>query len=319
MASLFTRLASYSQNPSKKSLENFSTEVIAHLINTDPAFRRAFITHVIPDGRMRRHFGNATALPQQSYGNGIVDLVLSGKSRRVLVEIKIGAKETLTKIRGRGVVSQIRKYVSYRDGHVAYLTTRNVAPPFVSSKLFLGQTFIEDLHEKLPRARLTSEGKLFAEFLEDNGMSALEAFSKKDISVAQNAWPFAAKCEATVDAIVAEIEPDFRRMFRTRAGFTSGHFSPTYKSSYATTRGFSRKGVKGIHLFLEASEGQMGFGVWVRVLREDLKRLNDYLTWDEGSGAIYTWHTLLPNRNAASIARALLKDLERLRRALNRV
>jgi hypothetical protein len=44
---LFTRLAAYSQNPAKKSLENFATEVLAYLINSDHTFRRVFLSHII--------------------------------------------------------------------------------------------------------------------------------------------------------------------------------------------------------------------------------------------------------------------------------
>ena len=96
--SLFARLASYSQNPSKRSIENFLTEVLAYLINNDRVFRRVFVRHIIPDRRMQRGFAHASALPQQTIGRGIVDLVLTGTRDRVLVEVKIGARETQTKI-----------------------------------------------------------------------------------------------------------------------------------------------------------------------------------------------------------------------------
>lgn len=73
-SSLFIRPASYSQNPSKHSKENFLTEVLAYLINNDRVFRRLFVHHLIPDKRMQRRFEQASALPQQTIAKGIVDL-----------------------------------------------------------------------------------------------------------------------------------------------------------------------------------------------------------------------------------------------------
>src|SRR5438445_6849731 len=98
--SLFTRLTSYSQNPRKRSIENFLTEVLAYLINNDDVFRRTFIRLVISDRRMQRGYADASALPQQTIGRGIVDLVLTGSRGRILVEVKIRARETQTKIHG---------------------------------------------------------------------------------------------------------------------------------------------------------------------------------------------------------------------------
>src|SRR5262245_2201551 len=80
---LFSRLASYSQNPNKKSIENFTTEVLAYLITNDRAFRKTFVRLVIKDRRVLRGFSGATtAQPQQRFNHGVVDLVVSGPHRR---------------------------------------------------------------------------------------------------------------------------------------------------------------------------------------------------------------------------------------------
>lgn len=317
---LFTRLASYSQNPAKKSIENFTTEVLAHLVNTDRVFRRAFVRHVIPDGRMRRKFDKASAMPQQSFGNGIVDLVLYGGESKVLVEIKIKAAETLTKIHGRGWVSQVRKYLGYKEGPVAYLTTRTVATPDVSSRRLLGHFHFEDLHKTLAakRKRLTSSGQLFMDFMEENGMESLEPFSGRELKVASKAFLFAKKCEAMVDEIVAIVEPEFRKKFRTRARFTGGHFSPTYQSAYAWTRKFRRGNVKHILIYIEPEDGDLYYGVSVRVLRRDMKKLNRHLHWEEGEGHIWTEHLVPEGREGKLLAVRVLRDMRKLRTALNR-
>ena len=83
---------------------------------------------------MRRRFKFASALSQQRFGKSIVDLVLSSGSTSILVEVKIAAQETETKIYGLGWVPQVQKYLDLKEGHVAYLTTRAVSKPDVDPK-----------------------------------------------------------------------------------------------------------------------------------------------------------------------------------------
>jgi len=59
--SLFSRLAGYSQNPKKLSIENFTTEMLAYLFNSDLNFRRRFIEVIFDDQRMVRPFKQAIA------------------------------------------------------------------------------------------------------------------------------------------------------------------------------------------------------------------------------------------------------------------
>ena len=317
---LFTRLASYSQNPAKKSIENFTTEVLAYLIKFDRAFRRTFVRHVIPDGRIQRRFRSASAQPQQSFGNGIVDLVLSSGDRKVLVEVKIQAAETVTKVYGRGWVSQVKKYLSYRDGHVVYLTTRSVSSPDVNSRYFLGHFFFEDLHKRLlkVKAKLTAPGRLFVEFMEENEMKSLEPFTKSDLAIAEKAFLVAKKCEAILDEIVSAVEPQFRRWFRTRTRFTGGHFSPTYRSAYAWTKNFRRGNVQRVYIYLEPWDGELCYGVSARVLRTDMKKVNRHLGWIEDGGFLSSVHPVRPDSESRSYIERVLKDLRKLKGALNR-
>lgn len=316
---LFSRLASYSQNPDKRSIENFTTEVLSYLINNDRVFRRVFVNHIIRDGRTRRRFKSVSAMTQQSFGNGIVDLVLSSGPRKILIEVKIQAPETLTKIYGRGWVSQVRKYLSYKEGPVAYLTTRKSATPDVSSRQFVGHFHFEDLHGKLAGKNLTLPGKLFMEFMGDNGMTALEPFSGKDLSVARKAFSFAKKCEAMLDEIVTAVEPEFRRRFRTRTRFTGGHFSPTYGSAYVWTKKFQWGDVKRIFIYIQPWDGKLHYGVDVRVQRQDTKKLNRHLGWEVTENAVYTCHLVRQGSESRVLAARVLRDLKKLRTALNRV
>src|SRR5690349_12740305 len=108
--SLFTRLG-LQPKPYKTQRREFLTEVLAHLVNTDRVFRETFVEVVIPNRRIRRGFKDVIALPQQTLGRGIVDLVLQCSTSKVFVEVKVGARETETEINGRQV-RQVEKYLS---------------------------------------------------------------------------------------------------------------------------------------------------------------------------------------------------------------
>ena len=314
--SLFTRLAAYSQNPNKRSIENFLTEVLAHLINTDRVFRRVFVRHVIPDRRRQQGFSHASALPQQTIGRGIVDLLLTGRRSKVLVEVKIGAKETQTKIYGHGWVPQVRKYLSYRAGQVAFLTTRNVSNPDVKSRFYLGHFLLEQLEGKLDRQRLSATGQLLLDFMEENDMKALKPFTKTDIRNAGQSFNFAKKCEAVLDEVVGCVEVEFRKIFRVRTGFTSGHFSPTYNSAYSYTRKFRYGLARRLYLFLDPWEGELGFGVSVIVSRKHMERVNRRLKWEVDRTELYSWHQVKSDIQPAALTKKALRDLRALRMAL---
>lgn len=317
--SLFTRLASYSQNPRKRSIENFLTEVLAHLINTDRVFRREFVRHIIPDRRMQRGFKRASAVTQQTIGRGIVDLILIGRRGRVLVEVKIGAKETQTKIYGHGWVPQVRKYLSYKAGPVAFLTTRNVESPDVNSRYFLGHFLLEELEGRLDRNRLSATGQLLLDFMEENDMKALDPFTEADLKNARQAFNFSRKCEAMLDEVVGKFIPAFRKLFRVRTGFTSGHFSPTYYSAYAYTHKFRYGAARSVCLFLMPFEKEFAFGMSAVVPKKDMNMINRQLGWEEHRSELYSWHPINANIQPAALAKKALGDARALRATLNRV
>ena len=316
---LFTRLAAYSQNPSKRSIENFLTEVLAYLINNDRVFRRVFVRLIIPDRRMQRGFAQASALPQQTIGRGIVDLVLTGKRGRVLVEVKIKAKETQTKIYGHGWVPQIRKYLSYRSGPVSFLTTRNVPSPDVSSRYFLGHFLLEELHGRLDRNLLTATGQLLVDFMEENDMKAFDPLTKMELEHAGGSFNFAKKCEALLTEVVSKMEPEFKKIFNVRTRFTSSHFSPTHNSVYTYTRKFRYGDVSYVSLYLSPWEGELGFGLSAKVPKKDIEIINRRLYWGVDQSEIYSWHVVKPDTHPQALVRKALSDARSLRTALKRV
>ena len=320
--SFFSRLASYSQNPNKRSVENFLTEVLAYLINTDKAFRHTFIKYVIPRPPIRRGFKDATAFPQQTIGRGIVDLVLEdARSKllwsKLLVEVKMGARETETKIYGHGRVPQIQKYLSLRAGWVAYLTTRDVPRPDVRSKFFLGHFSIEDLHGHLDRKRLSATGKLLLDFLEDNDMKPVEPFTVADLRIAEQSFKFAKKCKAVLAEVKNDVEPKFRTIFHKRTGFAACYFSPEYNSAYCATR--FRYGVAtGLYLFFEPWERELGFGVSVVISRKKMYLVNRHLKWGEFENQLYSWHPVKNGIRPVILVQKALRDMQVLKLALDK-
>jgi hypothetical protein len=279
-----------------------------------------FIQHIIPDRRIQRGFKYASALTQQSIGRGIVDLVLIGtRKKKILVEIKIGAKETQTKIYGHGWVPQVRKYLLYRTGQVAFLTTRNVPSPDVNSRFFLGHFYLEELERHLNRHRLSVAGQLLLDFMEENDMKALEPFTKTDLNNAEHSFKFAKKCEAMLYEVVRIIEQPFKQIFRIRTRFTSAHFSPTYNSAYSYTRKFRYGSVKSVSVYLSPWDGKFGFGISIKIPKKDLEKINRYLQWEAEKSELFTWHILGLNVQPAKLAKDILSDAKSLRSALNRV
>lgn len=116
---LFSRLSGYSQNPGKRSIENFCTELLAHFFNNDTVFRRRFLRVIFDDQRTARPFLHGQANTQESLGRGcLVDLVLRSKSKLHLIEVKITATETVSGRWGEERKPQVQRYMDLRLGHV---------------------------------------------------------------------------------------------------------------------------------------------------------------------------------------------------------
>jgi len=235
--------------------------------------------------------------------------------------VKIAAAETLTKIRGKGWVPQIKKYVAYREGDVAYLTTRRVPPPEIDSRnpRFLGHFFFDDLHRRLIKARLSVTGQLFVKFMEENGMESQEPFTSADVRGAQHAFRFARKCETAIDEIVSEIQPWFKKWFHTRADFTRGKFSPIVGSAYAYAN-VRWRGLDNIEISIciWPEAGELVFGVSVGVSRSNMKKVNRFLAWDEDNRDFYTRHPISGQADSKKMIPQIRKDLKQLRGGLSR-
>jgi len=252
-------------------------------------------------------------------GSGIIDLILTGKRAKALIEVKIAPQETRTKIYGQGWIPQVRKYLSYRYAPVAFLTTRNVPTPDVNSRYFLGHFLLEDLHGHLDRNRLSATGLMLIDFMEENNMKALDPFTKAELRHGHDLFNFAKKCQALIDEVVTKLEPKFRKIYRARSKFTSPRFSPASDSISSYTKRFRYGDVRYVSIYLSPWRGQLGFGLSVTVPRKDIARINRNLGWEEEKGDLYTWHVIRSGTHPEALVKKALSDARSLRTVLRRV
>ena len=150
-------------------------------------------------------------------------------------------------------------------------------------------------------------------------MKPLEPFTKRDLRNAGHSFDFSRKCEAVIDEVIGNMGPTFKRIFRVRTGFTSGHFSPTYCSAFSYTKKFRYGAVRRVYVYLWPWKGELRFGVSAEVPKRDMERINRHLGWEEDQSELYSWHTVGPRILPEALAKKALQDARALRKALNRV
>lgn len=270
---LLSRLCSYSFNKQKLSRENFLTEVVAYLFENDRTFRKIFLKTILIDGRKRRKFYyGARAETQVFYPRCIVDLVLKPeKGEPILIEVKIKASETQTKIQGFGQVPQIRKYIKLGRGPVVYLASIQApSADVLKPKRFLGRFHIEKLQQELQKAKhlLTPIGLEFIRFLEEEGMSYPEPFTVKELKLSKAAFDFAAKAENHLNEAVAEHQTKFKLALKTNRGFSRPSFNSGEKSAYVYLRYFRKWPFKSAGFSIDPYDNATYFSVWLKLRKE---------------------------------------------------
>jgi len=265
---------------------------LAYLINNDPPFRGCFIKLLNPGKRFRESFWKATAATQVPFPRGRVDLVLNASNgRKILVEVKISSGETMTRYSGDDWKPQIKKYLGYHEGDVAYLTMRSTPSPDGIGHCgnFLGQSYFEDLYTLLSRLKKPSIiCQLFKEFMEEQRMTPPKPLTRKEIHGASGAFEFAKKCEDILNEIREHIVPEFGGLFKSRTRFTSGHFSPEYEGAYFYTKSFHRGAVKRIYIFMEPAPKGLLYGISAHVYKNpSADALRKRLGWDIDGRTLY--------------------------------
>jgi len=282
---LFSRLSGYSQNPKKRSIENFTTELLAYFFNHDLIFRRRFLRVVFSDHRMARAFKSANATTQEALGPDCrVDLVLRSGPRIHLVEVKIEASETQSGRWGQTGKPQIQRYIDLKRGHVTYLTTSDSLAPEVDQRgrrrfRLVKHALFEELYEELVDARLSYWTKMFVEFMEENGMAGPRPFNKQELRRAKSAVDIIENCRSTLEIVRTEANTRFRQNLRTRSNLTRPTFVNDWVQCYLAK--FSKGPIRWVGLSLTADEMGLRFSVWVWGKRDQsFNKIRDHLGWE---------------------------------------
>ena len=287
-ANLFSRLAGYSQNPEKLSIENFCTELLAYFFNKDFVFRRRFLRVIFDDGRMARPFKNAEAVTQEPLGHDCrVDLVLSAGSHRHLVEVKIAASETVSGRWGQRGKPQVQRYLDLGLGHVTFLTTSASLPPDTDHRgrkfRMVTHALFEEFHKALAAAPVSSLTKAFIEFMEENGMAEPPPFERKELKRAEAALDLYKKCKNTLALVRTEANSAFRKNLKTWSNLTRPAFKSGpdwgYIDSYLAD--YRKNAVKWVGITLSAEENGIEFAVYMwGTLDPSIRRIRKYLGWE---------------------------------------
>jgi len=290
---LFTQLAGYSLNRQKRSIENFTTELLAHFFNEDVVFRRRFLTVIFADKRMARPFLWAQSTTQESLGKDCrVDLVLWAKSKVHLIEVKITANETRSGRWGQKGKPQVQRYLDLRKGHVTYLTTRDSLAPDTDQRgrkyKLVKHALLEDLYEMLRAARVSPLARVFLDFMKDKDMAGPEPFGRDEIRRADQSMRLIKKCVGALSIVRSEANLLMRRNLRTRSNLTR----PTYKGYsdggevQCYFPKYHRRAVKWVGLSITPDERHLTFCVWMwGRLDPSITKIIEKLGWDEYESA----------------------------------
>lgn len=319
---LLSRLSSYSQNPAKQDLENFTIEILAHLFNTCRPFRRRFLQVVVPSAAIQNRFKEAQALTQQTIGRGRVDIVLENRhGLRLLIEVKISARETVVEDENGEKLSQIRKYIAAKAGPVVYLTTKNTPGPELrrSDKAgFLGQTYFEDLYANLHGVHLSELGELFVAFLKEQEMTPVHSFNRKEVQVSAPAFEFMDRAVDVLNEVRTKVAPEFQKLFWTKKSFTSARYAYSGIICYAQDVGPNASLELGFKIEPD-DDGKLYFMAYAGAGKAGNPRLRKLLkNFDLLSGG-YLWSSVPINGNGKDLTRMIAhasKSLKEIRRAV---
>ena len=288
-ANLFSRLAGYSQNPNKRSIENFCTELLAHFFNNDLVFRRRFLKVVFASKQMAKTFRAATASTQESLGRGCrVDLVLRTESKLHLIEVKITATETMSGSGGEDEKPQVQRYVDLGLGHVTYLTTRASLAPELKGRRrkfrMVKHALFEDLYKALQVKHLSPFVKLFLEFMEEHNMSAPKPLNRAELQQVERALAVYQKCLSTLQIVRNEVNTQFRRNLNAKANLTRPAFmgDANDREVHCYMSGFhNRRPVQWVGLSLSPHEDGVYFHVWMwGKLHPTIRKIRSDLGWE---------------------------------------
>lgn len=294
--SFLSRLAAYSLQPNRRSIENFTTEILAHLYNEDAAFRRGFVPLLAADKRQVRGLLRGRAETQVQFPRCIADIVLTGENgRRHFVEVKVDAQEMAEMEEGEVTKSQIDRYLDLGAGNVTFLTTRYTAGHRAETRgrrHRVHHALFEQLYSRIHKVRMSEIGSAFVRYMEEQGMAPSKPLTRQELRRSEASAVVHSKCLDLLVQFKQEVEQEFLDGLRTRGHLRTPIFSygPDWAVYDCYVRGFRNRGPVRTAGFLLAPERDgMYFSVYVWGTRTHaLKRLGRDLGWVEmGEGKGY--------------------------------
>jgi len=187
---LFSRLAKYRPTDKKQSVENFLTELIAHLLQKEPVIRAAFVR------RLDRGYAKEVSSEQVSTQvstrsrkaklSGLyLDLVIGTEDHEIIVENKV--ESPLTE-------AQLNNYLEYAEekgARVAVITKNfNRVADECGNPRFLGQFFWSEFADAWSKIDGISNEYLLSgvlEFMRSLGMGTVDPISEDELK-AHHRW-----------------------------------------------------------------------------------------------------------------------------------
>jgi hypothetical protein len=196
---LFIRLEGYGR-------ENFTTEALAHILESDISLRRAFIGLLLKEKKphLLKKFKDYSISTQTIHDVGRPDMELvscSDHRTKVFVEVKTGAPE------GDG---QIGRYL--KRAPTAFLSPHDYILPthYDQHRSFLGHFFWQDVFALIAQRKSDNiVQQQFLKYMESRHMAPIKPITREELDSAAKAVEFLNKSRSIVDSVRKRIKDEW--------------------------------------------------------------------------------------------------------------
>lgn len=192
MENIFSALWKYRPQGDINPEENYFTESFKFILGVDSAFCAKFAKFV-SKGRLKGPFKLES---QVIYGNSIIDLQITDRhGKKLLIEIKVGARQNHEIDEDGNGSGQIEKYLRLGKGYVCFIEREreSLDGKILKNKYFAGHYAWSEIYDllnnhiqaaKAPDAAVGYFEKNFLKFMEQKDMMPFEKFTKEDAQIA---------------------------------------------------------------------------------------------------------------------------------------
>lgn len=191
MDNIFSTLWKYRPQGEINPEENFFTESFKFILKTDPAFCDKFVK-LITENRLKPPFKIES---QVVYGYSIIDLqIVDRHGKKILVEIKVGAKQNIEITNEGDQIEQIEKYLRLKKGLVCFIErdSSEISDRIKTNSNFTGRYEWSQIYELLS-GHIRSNKKRndlvryfeesFINFMKQKNMLPFEKFTREDMEI----------------------------------------------------------------------------------------------------------------------------------------